>query len=142
MMVVFDDITVYMGCPFCGEFVGFATQTKDLGCGMFHYYSLPDNWFISEMGRKFRTGLSVFPSFPLDKGASVWESQAEKTEAQATIDAEIASQLKYVNITTDCPKCCKYFDGKIHIQGDKLMGEIYDAVEWKPRKGVDGKVKD
>lgn len=133
-MGMFDDISVYMECPFCHNFAGFEAQTKDLDCAMFHYRPLPNNWFMGKLERKFRVGLPVFAKFPLDKEAGVWESQAERAEAEATIDAELADQLKYINVITDCPKCGKWFDGKIRIKDSKLIGDIYDAIEWKPQK--------
>lgn len=133
-MGMFDDISVYMECPFCHHFTGFDAQTKDLECAMFHYRPLSNDWFTSKLGKKFRKDLPVFAKFPLDKEAGVWKSQAERAEAEATIASEFADQLKYVSVAASCPKCGKHFDGKIRIEGNKLMGEIYDAVEWKPAK--------
>lgn len=132
-MGMFDDISVYMQCPFCENYASLNVQTKDLDCVMFNYRPLPDDWFTSKLGRKFRKGLPVFSKFPLDKEADVWKDQAERQEAQATISPEFADQLKYVTVVADCPKCSKFFDGKIRIQGGKLMGEIYDVVKWKPK---------
>ena len=128
-MGMFDDIKVYMECPLCHKFVGFNAQTKDLDCAMFQYRPLPDDWFTNQLKKKFRVGLRVFPKFPLDKEAEVWENQAERTEAEATIDDEFANQLKYINVIASCPQCLKYFNGKIRIEDSKLMGEIYDVVE-------------
>ena len=130
-MGMFDDVSVYMECPFCHKFVGFNAQTKDLECCMFSYSPLPDDWYTSKFGKKFRAGLPVFSKFPLDKEAGVWKDQAERIEAQATIDAKFSNQLKYITVFADCPKCGKFFDGKIRIEGDKLVGEIYDIVDLK-----------
>lgn len=136
-MGMFDNVSIYMECPFCHNFVGFDAQTKDLECAMFHYRPLPDDWFTSELGKKFRDGLPVFCKFPLDKEAAVWSSQAERAEAEATIDTELASQLKYVNVVVSCPKCDKHFDGKIRIEDGKLMGDIYDIKEQETKEKGD-----
>ena len=135
-MGMFDYVSVYMECPFCHNFVGFDAQTKDLDCVMFNYRTLPDDWFTNKLERKFRKDLPVFAKFPLDKEAAVWKDQAERQEAEATIFPEFADQLKYVTVVADCPKCGKYFDGKIRIQDGKLMGEIYEVVEWEPKNSL------
>lgn len=135
-MGMFDDVSVFMECPSCHNFIGFDAQTKDLECEMFHYRPLPDDWFTGK-NKKFRDSLPVFPKFPLDKEASIWISQAERAEAQATIgDFSLENRLKYINVVASCPKCGKHFDGKIRVEDGKLMGDIYDMVEWQAPKEV------
>ena len=127
-MGMFDDVSVFMPCPFCGRYGMVEAQTKDLESCMYHYRPLADDWLSSQLGKKFREGLWVFPKFPLDKGHSVWQNQAERIEAEATPSAEFGEQLKYINAYGKCPNCKKRIEGKIKLQDGKLIGDIYDVV--------------
>lgn len=130
-MGMFDTIMVYMECPLCGKSSTIDAQTKDLDCCLHTYYPLDEDWETGTWGKEMRKGLSVFPQFPLDKSAAVWADQAERIEAKATIGEDYQGQLNFVTVIAECKKCNKYFDGKVAIKGNKLVGKIYDIVEDK-----------
>lgn len=134
-MGMFDDVQVFMQCPFCLEYGKVCAQTKDLERELSQYVPLPQDWFTSKQGKEFRTSLPVFPSFPLDKEHLVWENQAERREAQATPSPEFGNQLKYIIAYGQCPSCSKWIEGKIRLEDGKLIGEIYDVdLEVKDEK--------
>ncbi len=124
---MFDTIQVYQRCPYCGGWQGFAAQTKDLFCIMSHYTPLNADWETSDLGKKMRTGLPVFPQFPLDKTAKVWRDQAELIEARATIPEEYHGKLNYVSVIVHCEKCGVWFRGKVVVKDGKLWGTIYEC---------------
>jgi hypothetical protein len=163
-MGMYDTINVYMQCPYCKKHQTFDAQTKELGTSMFTYHALPKEWYINEFGQRFSRLLPVFPQFPLDKSASVWKSQAEKRESQATIPEEF-NKKKYVKVIADChsPLCQAWaeardrrfqghesgfgrmFEGKIAIRKGLLIGEIYDTIhldkKFPPKKKIKLKKK-
>ena len=129
-MGMFDDVTVYQVCPHCKQWGRLALQTKDLECALYHYIPLDADWFTNEspFGRKMRQELPMFPSVPLDKSYTVWASQAEHTEAQATPSKEYRDQLKYIRAYGDCPQCGAWLDGKIRLEEARLIGGLYDVT--------------
>lgn len=132
-MGMFDSTSVYMNCPICHQWGHFDLQTKDLACGMDIYTPLPEDWFTNpEEGvggqRKFRLKLSVYPKFPKDKEQTVWENQAERAEASASLEEPYASQLIYVNFYGNCPLCKAWLEGKIRVENGKLIGTLIDVT--------------
>lgn len=130
-MGMFDDISVYMVCPKCGKFGDMGTQTKDLTCALYQYVPLDEDWETCQIpfcSKEFREGLPVFAKFPKDKEHTVWENQAERIEAHATIPDEYVGQLNYINVHGSCKNCQSFYNGKIKVVGDKLVGKIYDIV--------------
>lgn len=152
-MGMFCSIYLYQECPYCKKVQHFEAQTKDLRNALDEYVPLPDDWFKSQIERKFRLGLPVFPQFPMDKEHTVWKNQAERTEAQATVPKEF-SHLKFVSIIADCHSIIcqawadkrdqknygyvsgfgRQFRGKIKIHKGMLMGKIYD-IELSDKSG-------
>ena len=129
-MGMFDDIEVSVSCPKCGKWATCDAQTKDLDSRLSTYRPLSEDWETgSEFGRKFREGLPVYPRFPFDRSHTVWANQAEKIEAQATIPEEFWGKLNFVSVVAICSKCSAFFDGKIKVKNDKLIGGIYDVKE-------------
>jgi len=160
-MGLYDTITVWQTCPFCGRFQDFGAQTKDLGRSMFTYRALPGDWFTNKEEREFRANLPVFKQTPFDKEHTVWKSQAERAEALAKIPSE-CDNLKFVRVIADCrmPNCkawaekrdilkqgCisgfgRFFEGKILIQNGFLIGEIYDITVSNSEKKWEAKLKE
>jgi len=145
-MGLYDTISIWMACPYCGELNVIDAQTKDLGQMMFSYRPLHSDWETNKLEKPFRKKMPVFPSFPLDK--VVWKTQAEQTEANATVPPEF-KKLKFIEVTATCNsvKCqfdadrrdiirqgCtsgfgRLFEGKVKIVKGKLVGPIYDIVK-------------
>jgi len=129
-MGMFDDISLSMFCPKCGEFLLWGLQTKDLESCLYHYYPLDEDWFTREddgiSGKAFRTGLPVFPSVPYDKSAECWANQAERSEILAKPLEKIANQLKYIEVHGSCPKCKVFVRGKLNVMNGYLMKPVYD----------------
>lgn len=119
-MGMFDSVIVYMNCPKCQRWDSFEFQTKDLGCFMDTYHPLHEDWETSDSQRKFRKGLPVFRKFPLDKEQNVWADQAERIEAQATLEPPYDNQLKFVNVYTSCANCKELLEGTIAVIGSRL----------------------
>ena len=119
-MGMFDSVIVYMSCPKCQWWGAFNFQTKDLECLMDTYHPLDKDWETSDLQRKFRKGLPVFKKFPLDKEQDVWLDQAERIEAQATLEAPYDTQLKFVNVYTSCDNCNEWTEGTITVTDGKL----------------------
>ena len=141
---LYDQILVYMSCPYCHKCQQFDAQTKDLDNSMWTFDPLHKEWFKKSKkwnDRNFRLKLPVFPKFPKDKSAKVWKNQTEFMEAEATVPKEF-NKLKYITVIADCHsfKCQMFadlitgycsgfgrsFEGKIKIKNGKLIGEIYD----------------
>lgn len=142
---MYDTIYTWMRCPYCGHTGMFEAQTKDLDKVLFGYRTLDKEWNTSKLGKKFRNDMPVTIAFPKDKENKVWKSQAERTEAQATVPKEY-QKLKYVLVTASCSSIiCQFdadrrdilvqgtpsgfgrcFEGKIKIENGKLIGPIYD----------------
>jgi hypothetical protein len=140
-MGMFDEISVYGMCPYCGRLQTFEAQTKDLSNSMwrFNVYRV-DRWFD-------RTKIGVFPKTPQDREQTVWKSQDERRRAMATVPEEFR-KLKYVEVTADCrsPECMFYadrrdilrqgcpsgfgrcFEGKIRVVKGLLVGNIIGAI--------------
>ena len=129
-MGMFDDVSLSMFCPKCGEFSLWGLRTKDLESCLYHYYPLDEDWFTREddglSGRAFRARLPVFPSVPYDKSASCWTNQAERSESLAKPSEEIANQLKYIEVHGGCPKCRVFIRGKLAIKDGCLTKPVYD----------------
>lgn len=134
-MGLYDTIRVHMRCPNCKIYEVFSAQTKDLGRCMYQYSSLPTDWFSEEIGiigKQFREKAPTFAMFPLDREHEVWENQAEKMEAQATVLDEY-EDLEEVSVVFHCNRVygkeVPYYTGKIKIQDGMLIGRIYDVEE-------------
>jgi len=143
-MSLYDTISTYQPCPYCGHYQSFECQTKELGRNMFDYHALNKDWETNLLDKKMRITLPIFKHFPLDK-PSQWENQAEKSEALATVP-EKYSKLNFIKIIADCHSIeCQFdadradilrqdcpsgfgrtFHGKIRIIDGKLFGPIYD----------------
>lgn len=144
----YDTIMNFQICPYCHTFQSFEAQTYDLGSRMYIYDPLSVNWYKPKMLQKdFRTRISVFPKFPLDREHKVWKNQAERIEAEATVPDEF-QKLKFVEVITSCHSvvCQEWanredlqrygyisgfgrsFEGKIKIEKGKLIGNIYDLI--------------
>ena len=119
-MGMYDSVIVYMACPKCQRWGSFEFQTKDLGCLMDTYHPLTEDWETSDLQKKFRKGLSVFRKFPLDKEQDVWSDQAERIEAQATLETPYDTQLKFVSVYTSCCNCEAWLEGTIAVTDGKL----------------------
>lgn len=135
-MGMFDDVSLSMHCPKCGEFSLWSFQTKDLESCLYHYYPLDEDWFTRKndgiIGRGFRLGLPVFPSVPYDKEPSCWANQAERIEILAMPSEEIANQLKYIGVYGSCPRCKVIIMGKLNIENGYLMKPVLD-IEFNER---------
>jgi len=129
-MGMFDDISLFMACPKCGESSMWNLQTKDLESCLYRYHPLDEDWFTREndgiAGKAFRLGLPVFPTTPYDKEPSCWANQAERSEILAKPSEEIANQLKYIRVYGSCPQCEVSIEGKLNIQNGYLMKPIFD----------------
>jgi len=136
-MGMFDDISLSMVCPKCGEFSPWDLQTKDLESCLYQYYPLDEDWFTREndgiAGKAFRSGLPVFSTVPYDKEASCWANQAERNEILAKPSEELADQLKYIEVHGSCPRCKVFIRGKLNINNGYLMKPIFD-MEYEKEK--------
>ena len=119
-MAMNDSIIVYMACPECQRWDSFKFQTKDLGREMATYRPLNVDWEASDLQKKFRKGLPVFRKFQLDKEQTVWADQAERIEAQATLEPPYNNQLKFINVYTSCGDCKAWLEGTIAVVEGKL----------------------
>ena len=129
-MGMFDDVSLSMVCPSCGEFSLWGLQTKDLESCLYQYYPLDEDWFTREndgiAGKAFRSGLPVFPSAPYDKSADCWANQAERCEIRAKPSEGITDKLKYIEVHGSCPQCKVFIRGKLNIQDGHLMKPVFD----------------
>jgi len=121
---MFDNIMIYSHCPKCGVDVT-GLQTKDLLCVMHTYRPLSSDWETSDLGKKFRQGLPVYPHFPFDKEHTAWKDQAERIEAQAMLPLPYSEQLKFVHCYTICTGCQAWLTMNIPVKDGKL---------WLPEK--------
>ena len=129
-MGMFDTVLMFLQCPGCGSRNHWSAQTKDLACALHTYRPLSEDWETNTSGgRPFRSGLPVFREFPFDKAAAVWVDQAERTEAAATLPLEYQEQLNFVTVSADCPKCGRWYHGKIRVEKGRLVGGITEMVE-------------
>ncbi len=119
-MGMYDSVIVYMTCPKCQRWGSFDFQTKDLACFMDTYHPLDKDWGTAKFQKEFREGLPVFRKFPFDKEQNVWANQAERTEAQATLEAPYDTQLKFISVYTSCGKCKAWIEGTIAVIDGKL----------------------
>ena len=132
---MFDYVNAGGTCPKCGKLRIFECQTKDLDPGggqVYHFRSLPEHWLEPDtlFGRAFRRATSVFPEFPYDKSPSVWNDQAERIEAAATIPEELWDKLNFIEVVFVC-SCGAAFRGKLAVKGKFLWGPLYDVREDK-----------
>lgn len=123
---MFDNILVNEICPSCGKMGEWDWKTKDLACVLDCYRPLPNCWETGDLLRPFRIGLPVYRAFPLDKSAGVWENQAERTEAQATIPEEFIGKLNYVDVVGSCPHCGEFYQGRMRVDKD---GHLREGIE-------------
>lgn len=126
-MGLYDSINTSMKCPHCDRLATMEAQTKDIGCQMWQYQSLPDSWFDKKYSeKKFRTGLGVFPLTPFDKSHTVWKDQAEKREALAHISDDF-SHVNSVEVIVHCPFCREFFWGDILLRDKMFIGEVINV---------------
>lgn len=127
-MGMFDSVWVRATCPACGKEGFVEAQTKNLDCDLASYEALSLDWETNEhLGKPFRSGLPVFPAFPLDKSAAVWANQAEKMEAQATPPKEKGEQLRYIVVHEICKQCGAFWEGKVMIVDGLLRSPVQEA---------------
>ena len=120
-MGLYDNISVFMECPYCGHMGMINAQTKDLGQNMFHYKPIDMHKYV------------------------LWKSQRERALPMAKVPKEFEKK-KYITVVGNCnsAKCQfdgdrhwiiiqgtpsgfpRHFEGKIKIKNGYLTGIIYD----------------
>lgn len=103
-MGTFDTVKAWVECPYCrkeGKRIGLTKDLKRLG----HTYSP-----IDQLEKIIdRSEIPVSLAFPEDKAASVWESQRERSEAQATLPEQF-HDLDTVTVLFECTSTQCQFD--------------------------------
>jgi len=108
-MGMFDDITLFMACPKCGEPSLWNFQTKDLESYIYSYHPLDVDWLTRE-----------------DDGLSCWTNQAERDGILAKASELEADHLKHVEVYGSCPKCEASIRGKLNIHSVYLRKPLFD----------------
>ena len=151
-MGMFDTISIYKKCPYCGLRVTMYAQTKCLSKNMYTYKPIPREYLLEEddgsfgfHDKKIRKMLKVYPKFPYDKSHEVWENQFEEAMARAKLPEEF-KDLTEVEVFIECPShiCKTYmekkegkgwsgssrcFEAKIPVVDGYLIDELKDKLK-------------